>query len=167
MEIRVEIKGLDEVKRVFRELPKEIARQALRGALLDGAQPLRDAARAAAPKRGFWPPKRRKGRVVPPGILRRSIVARVRTRPRSGDMTVSIGALKSAFYWHFLEFGHRLVRGGRKRTRRVIGQVAAKPFLRPAARQMPAAVQRVFSRLGPRIEAIARRLRRQVAKRGL
>jgi len=166
MEIRADVKGIEEVKRVFQALPTEIARKALRGALMDGADVIRRQAQAMAPKaRGgaaYWATK---GRA--PGRLKASIVRRARARPRQGDATVSIGATRNAFYWHMVEFGHRLVRG-RRGAKRQVGTVAPRPFLRPAFAQAgPAAVQRVFERLGPRIEAIARSLRRRVARLGL
>lgn len=167
IEIDVTVKGFDEVRRVFQELPREIAQKALRGALLDGAEIMRKEVQARAPKRAFWPPKRRKGRVVMPGVLKRSIVKRVRPTPRKGDITVSVGATGAAFYWHMVEFGHRLVRGGRKRNKRVIGQVAARPFLRPAFAAMGEAMtRRAMARLGPRIVAIARSIGRRARKLG-
>jgi len=155
---------IEDVKRALRELPKEIAQKAIRGALMDGAEISRAAVQRMAPKRGFWPPKRVKGRAVPPGRLRKAVVKRWNARSRLGDAVVSVAFRRSAFYWHMVEFGHRIVVGRRGR-RRVVGQVPPHPFVRPAAAQtLPAAVGRVMRRLGPRIESIARALRRRVAK---
>lgn len=152
--MKLEVKGIEEVKAAFRQLPKEIARKALRGALMDGAEVIRREARVLAPRRS--------------GKLAKSIIRRARTRPRAGDMTVSVGADRRAWYWHFVEFGHRLVRGRGKRNKRVVGQVRSRSYLRAAFDRRGAdAAKRVMQRLGPQIEAIARRLRRQVAKRGL
>jgi HK97 gp10 family phage protein len=167
-EIDITVKiDIEDVKRALRELPREIAQKAVRGALMDGAEVVRAAARAMAPKRGFWPPKRAKGRAVPPGRLRKAIVKRWQPRPRIGDAAASVAIGRGAFYWHMVEFGHRIVIGRRGR-RRVVGTVPPHPFLRPAfAAKGQEAVRRVLQRLGPRIEAIARGLRRRVAKRGL
>jgi len=166
IEITIQIRGLEDVKRAFRDLPKEVAQKALRGALLDGAEVLRKEAQRRAPVRPFWPPKRDKsGRVRLPGALRASIVKRARPRGRNGaDMTVSVGATKNVFYWHFVEFGHRLV-SGRGKSSKTIGQVRGRPYLKPSFdAAAPAAVNRVIARLGPQIVNIANRLRRRVAK---
>lgn len=100
----VEITGLRELDRALQELAWPAARRALRKGMRQGANVIRDEARAKAP--------------VDTGLLKRQI----RTRERSeqdGDMRFAVEITRSAFYGRFIEYG--------------TSKFAAKPFLRPAA----------------------------------
>lgn len=149
-----DIQGLDDAKRVFQQLPVDLARKVLRGAMLDGAEVIRREAQSRAPVRAEAGAKRlsgRKGRL--PGFLKASILKRARARPRRRDLTVSVGWSKEAFYGRFIEFGTRFM--------------AARPFLRPAFDAKGAeAARTIAARLGPQIVNLAKRLRRRVARRG-
>lgn len=100
----IQITGLKELDRALQELAWPAARRALRKGMRQGANVVRDEARAKAP--------------IDSGNLKR----RIRTRERSeeaGNMRFDIEVPRSAFYGRFLEYG--------------TSKMAAKPFLRPAA----------------------------------
>lgn len=123
----IQVKGLDGVLRVMRELPEHVAKKWLRGAVVKGARAVRDEARHLAP--------------VDTGRLRRNIIIkyinersnsqrvtyyvlvrsgkrfqkmRVRGKRGQGGQTVD----NDAFYWRFLEFG--------------TAKMSARPFMRAA-----------------------------------
>jgi HK97 gp10 family phage protein len=143
------IQGLAEVKEVFKQLPVEIARKALRGAMLDGAEVIRKEAQRLAPIRAESSLKKMsKRKLRKAGFLKASIMKRMRARPREGDMTVSVGWSKDAFYGSFIEFGTRFI--------------TARPFLRPALdSKATEASKRIATRLGPQINNIIKRLARR------
>lgn len=140
MQLRVEFKGLSEISRAMRELPKRIDRKILDDGLLAGANIVRDQARALAPVLMHPDPRWR------PGALKRAIQSARLTASQTqyaAEVIVhvrklsaqQIGAFKrraakrkrpangrlnpdDPFYWFFVEFGA----AGRP----------AQPFLRPA-----------------------------------
>lgn len=100
----VEITGLKELDRALQELAWPAARRALRKGMRQGANVIRDEARAKAP--------------LDTGLLKRQI----RTRERSeqeGNMRFAVEIPRSVFYGRFIEYG--------------TSKMPAKPFLRPAA----------------------------------
>ena len=100
----IRIDGLRELDHALQELAWPTARRALRKGMRQGANVIRDDARARAPKKS--------------GLLKRSI----RTRERRGDVgniRFDIEVRQRAFYGRFLEYG--------------TSKMSAKPFLRPAA----------------------------------
>lgn len=128
----VEITGLKELDRALQELAWPAARRALRKGMRQGANVVRDEARAKAP--------------VDSGLLKRQI----RTRERSdlgGDMRYSVEIPRSAYYGRFIEYG--------------TSKMAAKPFLRPAAEaKTEAAVTAMRDALAEAIAIEMRRARR-------
>jgi HK97 gp10 family phage protein len=135
-------KELDRVLKELAEVNKGAARSALRESLQTAARPVVAAARTKAPKRS--------------GRLKRSMGTQVRRV--KGGLAVAIGprtkGKSGARHGHLVEFGHRLVRGGR-----VVGHVPARPFLRPAwdAEGGEKALKRLAKELGPRIVKHAER----------
>ena len=113
----IRVEGLEDLKRKFQALPRDVARKAFRRALSAGAKQARDDARNAAPLgKG---PKRRGGRIVPPGTLKRSALVRF-DRTQSNDtqavylVTFRRGKKqqkgnRDAYYASWVEFGHRIV----------------------------------------------------------
>lgn len=143
MQLRVQFKGLSEISRAMRELPKRIDRKILNDGLLAGANIIRDEARQLAPVLKEPDPRWR------PGALQRAIQSAkiaasrtqyageviVRVRKLSGRQVAAFNRRQAkrkrvkqgwdrkpnpadAFYWFFVEFGA----AGRP----------AQPFLRPA-----------------------------------
>lgn len=147
----VQITGLRELGEVLKKLPKEIASKnggPLRAALFQGAKVIRDEARVRAPVRTSKLSPKREAK-QPPGTLKRNIVAtRDRDPARSGQTENYVIRPKTgknrktgdAYYWRWVELGHRIVPPGqRKAGRRAIkagafegGNVPPKPFMRPA-----------------------------------
>jgi HK97 gp10 family phage protein len=140
-----EVKGLRELRRDLKRLPKLIRNRVLHSALRAAAKPIVDSARARVP--------------VKSGLIRRSIVVRkTKKQYRTSRAQVSIGVEKGRrtkgskkvdfsdpFYWRFVEFG-------------TIHQ-AAQPFLRPAIDAQKFATFEIFKKaLKKGIEREARRL---------
>lgn len=116
MRVRLQIENAAEVRQRVRALgPRAIA--ALHGAALAGAEVVREAAAARAPRRT--------------GFLAAHIAAEV-VEARPERVVVAIGPDREAFYGLFVERGHPIVMGSKKATRRVLGQVPPHPWLEPA-----------------------------------
>ncbi|MBK8916486.1 MAG: HK97 gp10 family phage protein [Phycisphaerales bacterium] len=113
----VRIEGLTELKRKFESLPRDIAKKAFRRSLSAAAKQARDDARNRAPLgKGS---KRRGGRLVPAGTLKRSALVKF-DRTQSNDLqAVYIVTFRrgkkqqkgnrDAYYASWVEFGHRIV----------------------------------------------------------
>lgn len=131
-DLSVEITGLKELDQALQELAWPAARRALRKGMRQGANVVRDEARAKAP--------------VDSGNLKRLI----RTRERSedqGNMRFAVEIPRSAFYGRFLEYG--------------TSKMAAKPFMRPAAEnKTEEAVTKMRDALAEAIQLELRRTRR-------
>ncbi len=116
LKMRVKVVGADEIARRLNVMGEK-AKEIVEPAAMAGAEVIRKAASDNAPRRT--------------GFLAEHIVAEVKdVQPLKA--TIAVGPHKDAFYGLFVEFGHALVRGGKKATRRVLGNVPARPFLRPA-----------------------------------
>lgn len=126
----VEVKGLADLHKALQELPANIERNVLRGALRSGGQIIRDEAQRLVP--------------VDKGDLRNSIRVSMRVRSKAGWVNANIKAGdKKAWYAHLLEFGtarHWIKPKNRKSLflaglfREVVDHPGAKPkpFMRPA-----------------------------------
>lgn len=140
--IEIELKGLDELLRDLRALPSRARRNALRSGLGAGATAVLKAAKTTS---AFHD---RTGR------LRRSLKKKD-LRMRRTDIAFIIGTYgKDGSHAHLIEFGHMQygrvskdggftriaqrrdgsfgARGSSSGSYRVVGHVAARPFLRPA-----------------------------------
>lgn len=181
MKVSMKVEGLAALEQALRQLPDKIAKNALRGAVYSGAKIIRDEARIMAP--------RYSGRVSknhpPPGTLKRSIITKhipeqsgrerqtffvtVRSGKRYRNQGKKGNLSQDAFYWRWVEFGHRVAppnsrKNGRlRRASQPTGQsviyVPARPFMRPAfeARKYRA-VETIKTYLLKRIDAEARQV---------
>jgi HK97 gp10 family phage protein len=133
----VEFKGLAELEAKLEAMSTEQATRAVNRGLAAGGEVFREAVAEAAPIRPDLP----SGTALPPGALKSDIVKR-RTRDADGAPVEVVGPGKytrHAAVW--VEYGHRLVRGGYSRMTKnggfrgpgkEIGKVPAHPFIRPA-----------------------------------
>jgi HK97 gp10 family phage protein len=131
--VRVEIKGLAQIRANMLELPKRVDRNLLNRGLLTGARLVRDDARARVPLLQVPDPRRVRG------AIRRAIVAgRVRPEGYAAKVWVRVRPLtrtqimrfkrqsgkdsrnnpNDPYYWAFVEFG--------------TSKMGARPFMRPA-----------------------------------
>lgn len=127
MEISVDVQGLTEINRRLRLLPDRLGNNAMRRALRKGANVIRNEARNnakriddPATREQIWKNiavygggRRRERRVG--GVMMR-VGVRGGARPTRGDNSAPGG---NTTHWRFMEFG--------------TSQVAAQPFMRPAA----------------------------------
>lgn len=113
----VQVKGLEELQRKLLELPLRVEKKIVRGAVVAGAQRIRDNARERAPVyAGTLPPDQ-----PPPGTLKKSIIMRfAQERSRGTQATYLVvvrhgpaqqkvgkkGVNRDAWYWSLVEFGH-------------------------------------------------------------
>lgn len=153
MNFQYRIDGAAELDKVLRQLPIQVAKKELTGAVNAGADIVKKNLQSRAPFR-FNPPgpiKRAKG-ATNPGELRRSIRRRVQKNGEA-SVTVAVG-IGRAFWGMFQEFGTRFM--------------PARPWFRPAWDESKlAALNKIGIELGKRIEAAAKRLAGPLSKSGL
>lgn len=119
MKVKVSIEGQRQIVRRLNVLSDEVAKTHLEASTLEGAEVIRKAIEDKAPKQT--------------GYLKEHIEKEIDPKnSRRNKVTVKIGPHKDAFYAYFVEFGHALVKGSKKATKKVIGNVPAHPFMRPA-----------------------------------
>lgn len=154
-DIKVEVKGLQDVNQALRDLPPKLRKRALLNALRAAGRVFRNEARrltpvAAVPVRNYGMTIRR------PGTVRDAISVRTSKQSRRrGDLGVFVNvrpAKKGArgryspsdpFYWRWLEFGAR-------------GRPGAQMLQRAAARASQA-VQQFGRVLGPQVQKLNRK----------
>lgn len=112
------IEGDKELIEKIQAIAGSVIGKHLEEAALKGAEIIRDEAVRRAPRGAT-------------GKLKDNIVAEVAAN-KQNIVEVHIGPNKEAWYGHLVEFGHALVKGSKKATRKVIGHVPPHPFLRPA-----------------------------------
>lgn len=131
--IRIDVKGLPELDNLFAELAGPIVERAMVKGVTEGAKIFQQAITDAAPIRPDLP----SGTALPPGELKGHIQIRL-AKLRNGMIAAFIEPSKqNRHIARFVEYGHRLVRGGRLKngrsgTGKIVGTVAAHPFVRPA-----------------------------------
>lgn len=177
----VKIQGADELDRVLRLLPEEIARRVAERAVLAGARVVRDEMKLRAPVGDkAHESVGRKGKlrgvftVRMPGYLKKNVRARL-ARPREygaiarllGHNRFVVAALAGvsakAFYARFIEWGWMLT----SRKGRRIRFIGPQPFLRPAwEASKHRALETIARTLAAGIEDAARRLAGPYARSG-
>ena len=126
MRMRVRFRGPtpEEIRRRLELMPQEVRGEALRAAVLQGAQVIRQEAVKNAEQ------------IRRTGTLASDIHAEIDEKKSTDTRAAAVvGPGKRGWYGRLVEFGHDIVVGGRKRGRnkgRVVGHVAPKPWLRPA-----------------------------------
>lgn len=149
MKMRVRFRGPspEDIRRRLELMSQEVRGEALRDAVLEGAEVIR--AQAEANARAI----QRTGTLA--GDIHAEINERRTTNTRAEAL---IGPGKKGWYGRFVEYGHDIVRGTRKATRRVVGYAPPKPWLRPAADAKRAEAEQVaFRSLERRLERLWRR----------
>lgn len=139
-QVSIHITGIAEIRA---KLTPEAFRKTLMGALRAALQPVASATSALAPQRT--------------GAMARTV--RVRLGTRGGALSAAI--VTGVRYGHLVEYGHRIVTGGRAKPRRFVplsqrgrftghvgGTVPPHPFARPAfAAQQGTIVETIERRL--------------------
>jgi hypothetical protein len=159
--IRMEFANGKQMAAALRQLPSDVGAEVMETTLIAGATPIKnDAAARARIRRG---PRRR------PETIPLADTIRIEVRERSG-LNAAVEVLTTSRIAQLREFGHRMVVGGKLGRRRVlqsgpnkgetvgggrvIGQVPAYPFMRPAADENAELAVRIMgTTLGPEIEA--------------
>jgi HK97 gp10 family phage protein len=167
MKMTVRIEGLSDAQEALSELPKQLQKPAMRRVLMNGAELIRAAAEAFAPRdtgelassmviaTGFDSPvgKKEYGRVLKRGGTKRQAVAALRTARRQSS-SVSI-----PFVW----VGPSVAADKDSAIKRIVQEFGSKfqaphPYLRPAwDTQKDAALRTIANELWPEIEKTAAR----------
>jgi HK97 gp10 family phage protein len=142
----VKVEGLAELQAKLNDMKTDGAKRIMNRALRAGGEVFKEEVEQRAPVRPELP----SGTALPPGALQHDISVKTITGDaKSGIVLVGPGRL-TRHVARWVEFGHRLVRGGTSRllangkTRgrgSEVGQVPAHPFMRPA---FEAGVQRAL-----------------------
>jgi HK97 gp10 family phage protein len=159
--LTIEIQGLAELQAKLTDMSTRQADTAMRTALKAGAV----IEQAAITERA--PIKDGTGGILPDGALKNDIVIKIR-RDDHGGMSATVGPDKyTAHVARWVEYGHRLVRGGVSRLLAngkargpgsQTGEVAENPFIRPAWEASRQAVTTaITTTLAAEIEAAAAR----------
>lgn len=178
MDIELKVSGLKELNDALKALPREVSEKLLNGAVAKAAAVIRDETKLRAPiaLRAHF---NYRGMKAPPGTLRRAVYAvhvkemdtffhkLWRVGVRHGRLQQK--SQRDAFYWWWVENGHKFVarrgRGlGTIRSRRAAAttRVPAYPFLRPAFEaKKDAAVEALRAYLAEAIPRTAARLNRR------
>jgi HK97 gp10 family phage protein len=155
--IDVEVKGMAEAEQFLKTLPDQIASKMLYGALMTGAKPILDQAKANV--RGLFGGSSRYTGTLESALVRgrnrrTGLAARVDVklrRARNKGRTVKNGVDKpggdDAYYGSFLEFG--------------TSKMEAKPFLKPAGEQRAGDAARGFNK------TLMQRMSKWCAKNGV
>lgn len=152
--IKAEVEGLDETLRDLRKLDETIQRKVLRRSVYAGARLVRDKVKATAP--------------VETGTIKRAVVHKfARELSKDGAQTYVVtltrgkkyqrvgkkGRNQDAYYWPWVEYGHRIVArkgkdGGTLRARRraATGSVPPHPFFEPAYHANRGEAERAIAR---------------------
>jgi HK97 gp10 family phage protein len=133
----IEVTGLDEVRANLAKLEIGLRTEYVLNAVKAGAAVFKDALVEAAP---ILDEKTAKSTSLEPGELKRDIKARTKLDEDGFAVAVIGPSRRTAYVARFLEFGHRLVKGGYSRVEawgnrgggHEVGQVPAHEFLRPA-----------------------------------
>jgi HK97 gp10 family phage protein len=143
MQVSVQVTGLRELERKLVALGPKVGLKAMRSALVSGAQVIKKDALNSVP--------------VKTGRLRRSILIKRLAKLNPFSEKVIIGVRhgkkyqktnRDAYYWKFLEFGHK-DRAGK--------MVDAQPFIRPAFEaQKTNAMNRIIDVLKKKISQYAK-----------
>ena len=125
--LKVDVKGLKELKRNIRKITKKLERRVLKDASLAAAEPIRKEAARLVPRSAGRPSKGKKH-------LADSLITKFRMK--RGRFRATIGPKKDQFHGLFVEFG--------------TSTQPARPFLRPAldskGRQAVEIFRQVFKR---------------------
>lgn len=129
----ITVRGIPEVQSNLRALPKLLVMECFSKGLHAAAQVMESAVRVRLPY------DRTASSVEEYGLLLNDLVSIVTIDTNGNGGQVQITFRKKAMVALWVEYGHRLVRGGRLASKKnksgkgtVIGQVPPHPFLRPA-----------------------------------
>jgi hypothetical protein len=153
----IRIEGIDGVKAELAAFDAKVQKQAMVASLRDAGAVMESAVRDAAPVKAAG------GGKLPEGALKADVRLRVTTSAGQPMAIVDFGSL-TYYVARWVEYGHRLVKGGSSSMKRgklqgsghQIGDVPAYPFIRPA-----------FERsISASIEAFVVRLKAELKRRG-
>lgn len=142
MDFQFKASGLEEAHRALRDLPVQVEKNILRGMIRAASIPVRDAARAAAPRLKDEDTRRVAGALARSVRIMSTLLKNgvVRGGVAAGSTKRTLKSAADAFYAKWVEYGRN-------------GQ-APQPFMRPAASsQTPAAIAAAGAYVRARVEA--------------
>jgi HK97 gp10 family phage protein len=134
-DFNISIEGLEETVAMLEQAPRTIAARGYRKALQAGANVIANAVEARTPIKA-----EETGGLLEQGELRESLVTDIELNSDLRGGVAEIGFGKNGHVALWVEYGHRQVEHGAKWADRqkgyegkLLGEVPAKPFMRPAA----------------------------------
>ena len=134
----IQAQGIPGIQRNLQRLSDEVRQKLVLRAVRDAGEVIADAMRESAHVLAERNPG---SDALEPGQLREDIKVRARIDDADGMARAVVGPVKYAYVARWVEFGHRLVKGGSSHATgkggftgsgRQIGEVPAYPSLRPA-----------------------------------
>lgn len=128
--ISIQVRGVPELEALFAQFAGPVAEKAMIDGVTAGAEIFQEAITEAAKIRPDLP----SGTALPPGKLKSEIQIRL-VKLRNGVIATFIEPSRDVRHVaRWLEYGHRLVKGGRlgKSNGKQIGFVLPDPFVRPS-----------------------------------
>lgn len=146
----VTVTGLDELDATIAAMDPANLDKAVRKALRAGGEVIRAAIEEAAPERtDAWTTT---STALPPGALKGDIIMKVKTDGKGVGVAFIMPGKYTLHVARWVEYGHALVRdgysrltksGGRRGPGKLVGNVPAHPFIRPAYEAVQQEAQRV------------------------
>jgi HK97 gp10 family phage protein len=132
MEFEVEVTGLKEIQARLEALPNIILNKCIARSLHAAGSVMSLEMQERCPV--MENEEDTGSNALAPGALQADIKARVSVQTNNGYAVCTIGpSKKTAYVAGFIEYGHEIYRGKKKsRSRKNLGSVPKKPFLRPA-----------------------------------
>jgi hypothetical protein len=164
--VEMSCEGFEELRQRLSELATKDANRILNKALRTGGLIFQGEEEERAPERPELP----SGTALPPGALRRDV--HVRKLPGKKPIWIIGPGKYTSQAAHLVEFGHRIVQGGKNRLKKygiqvgpgnVTGQVPPHPYARPA---FESAHQLVMDAITESIKADIARLDNKAARKG-
>lgn len=149
MPITVSVEGLEQVDQQLARIGVEVRGKALTTAIRRAANRGKRSAIEAAPR--GWQPEGE--------FPRLDVSIKTKIVERTDRITAIIGPDSKARHGHLVEYGHRMVVGGKLNAGgRVVGFVEARPWFRPSRDRVAPEVEKIF------LEALRKAVDRLAAK---
>jgi HK97 gp10 family phage protein len=152
LEYGIHVEGIEELQSKLDDLDQKIKTKIVRKALKAGGAIVKAAIEERAPERPDLPSTT----ALPPGWMKQDVKSSFRGKTKSGNPGQIIGPGPATSHAaHLVEYGHRMVRGGKSRLDKKSGKykgdgtetgfVPEHPFIRPAFESVQAEVTEVVS----------------------
>ena len=135
--IAVKVEGVEQIVARLEKMEEHLRYRLLVDVMKKSLQKALLEAQARAPMGGdYWTKDPKK---ASPGRLKRSF--RIKKMRNNNPFILEVQLQNTAYYALWVEYGHRIVKGGKKKKGRVVGQTGARPFMRPTYESQKDAIE--------------------------